>query len=256
MIRLVLVDDEPIILRGMSMQLEQLDRKINIVGTAKNGLEGLEKIEIFQPDYAIIDIRMPIMDGIELVKKMNETLIAPNTKCIILSAHSEFEYAQTALRYGAIDFLLKPLDENMLEDLFVRLESKPAPILKHTLGMEIMNKWIHDKDIRQPLVLKMLAYISKNYMKELQLRALSEQFHVSSSYVSILFKRVTNYSFISFVNEFRVEVAKKILADSHYKISEVAYMVGYNNPPYFDRVFRSITNMTPIEYAREQKARR
>jgi two-component system response regulator YesN len=70
------------------------------------------------------------------------------------------------------------------------------------------------------------------------------------SYISTLFKRVTDENLIAFVNRFRIEMAKVIIEQTRYKINEVAFMVGYNNTAYFDRVFKSVTGMTPNEYYR------
>lgn len=119
--RVLLIDDEKTIRRGMELLFDQLEFDITIVGEARNGEEGLKKIELLQPDYAFIDVQMPIMDGIELVKNWREKAVSPCTKCIMLTAYSEFEYAQKSLRYGVHDYLLKPIDENILNELFYRL---------------------------------------------------------------------------------------------------------------------------------------
>ena len=253
--RIVLVDDEENIRKGIKCMLEQLDMDIKVVGEAKNGLEGLEIIELLQPDVTLIDIRMPIMDGLELSRTIYEKQICPDMKYVILTAYSEFEYAQKAIRYGVSDYLLKPLDENILYNLFQRLNNHSASYadVSTNLGIQMIRKYINKHEITNPIITEMLLYIGKNYMKNIQLSDLAKKFYVTPSYVSSLFKRTTNENFIEFLNLFRIEIAKKLMSENigKYKIWEISHMVGFNNVTYFNRVFRTITGVTPMEFIRK-----
>lgn len=248
--RIVLIDDEDVIRKGMIYLLEQLDMDITVVAEARNGQDGLNKIELLQPDYAFIDIRMPVMDGLQLVQELHERKISPKTKSVIITAHSEFEFAQKAVRYGVSDFLLKPLDEEVLLDLFLRLGAlkQAEPVITATIGVDLIRQIISRKQVTNPVIIEMMLYIGKNYMKSLKLSDLADAFHVTPSYISSLFKKTLDENFVNFLNDIRIELSKRSLEQGQYKINEIAFMVGYNNITYFDRVFKTRTSMTPNEY--------
>ncbi|SFL25767.1 two-component system, response regulator YesN [Paenibacillus sp. 1_12] len=111
--KVILVDDEPIILRSLKVALPWEDMQMQIVGEASNGEQGLKLIQAHKPDIVISDIRMPVMDGISMMKEalhQQSSLVF-----VLLSGYGEFEYAREALRYGASDYLLKPVDHEELE---------------------------------------------------------------------------------------------------------------------------------------------
>ncbi|TBL76267.1 response regulator transcription factor [Paenibacillus thalictri] len=252
--RLLLIDDEEMIRKGTALLLQQLEMDIQIVGEAEDGEEGLDKLRLLAPDVALIDIRMPMKNGLELMKEVYEQRLSPATKYVILTAHSEFEYAQTAMRYGACDFLLKPLSVGALQELFARIapaaeENKAVPA---NIGVTRSREFLESKQIKHELVSQLIQYIGMNYMKDIQLNDVADHFNVSPVYASNVFKKVTGTTFISYLQQFRVELAKALLASGEYKISEVAYMVGYGNLTYFSRVFKSVEGVTPGDFLRSQ----
>ncbi|SDD37231.1 two-component system, response regulator YesN [Paenibacillus sp. UNCCL117] len=110
--KVLLVDDERIILEGISAVVEWKAAGTELVGTARNGLEALDAIEEHKPDIIISDIRMPAMDGLQLAAKVHE--LHPHIKLIMLSGFNEFEYARTAMQYGVKHYLLKPCNESKI----------------------------------------------------------------------------------------------------------------------------------------------
>ena len=117
--RLLIVDDEPIILSGIKSLLNWDSLGVEIAGTARNGREALVFIENHHPDIVIADIKMPIMDGISLLKESNERF--PDIVFIMLSSLEEFRLAKEAISYRAVDYLLKiELDENLLRKAIVK----------------------------------------------------------------------------------------------------------------------------------------
>ncbi|GGD49144.1 response regulator [Paenibacillus nasutitermitis] len=103
-----IVDDEPRILTGMQTIINWVSFGFVIVGEASNGLEAQERIAELKPDLVITDIKMPLMDGLELVRVLNKQY--PDIQLLILSGYNDFSYAKEALRYGVNDYLLKPVD--------------------------------------------------------------------------------------------------------------------------------------------------
>ena len=106
MYSVLLVDDERIILEGLSVVVEWERHGTALAGKAKNGAEALEMIREIRPDIVITDLKMPNMNGLELIAAVREEY--PDIVFVILSGYDEFEYAQRAMQYGVRHYLLKP----------------------------------------------------------------------------------------------------------------------------------------------------
>lgn len=116
-IRTLVVEDEEKIALGICNKIRQKDPDFEIVGTASNGEEALELIDEYRPQVVFTDIAMPVMDGMELSRRIRSS--NPNIIIVILSGYSDFSYAQQAIRYGVFNYLLKPLEDDvLLESLF------------------------------------------------------------------------------------------------------------------------------------------
>jgi len=112
MYKLLIVDDEAVIRKGLANLIEWSSIDCEVVGEAVNGIDAIEKMKIVSPHIIIADVKMPCLNGIELAKYVFEN--TPSTKVIILTGYADFEYAQSALKYNVVDFLLKPTDPNEL----------------------------------------------------------------------------------------------------------------------------------------------
>lgn len=112
MLKMIIADDERLIRESLNKLMDWHSVGVEVVGIASDGITALELIESLKPDILLSDIAMPNLNGIELIKTLKEK----NIKCeiIFLSAYSNFEYAQSAIRYGAFDYILKPIDEDKL----------------------------------------------------------------------------------------------------------------------------------------------
>lgn len=119
--RILIVEDEVKIRMGISRLLTSHTHR-TVVGEAKNGKEGLEMISRYHPQLVISDIRMPVMDGLEMLQE--SVRLGNHCHFVILSGYSEFEYAQTALRYGVDDYLLKPLAPEDVTELLNKIQKK------------------------------------------------------------------------------------------------------------------------------------
>ncbi|MDM5327871.1 response regulator transcription factor [Neobacillus sp. CF12] len=114
MYKVLLVDDERIITDGMSKVINWESMGTNLIGTARNGIEAFSIIEQKKPDIVISDIKMPGMNGLELVAKVHS--VFPEIRFVLLSGFSEFDYAKQAMQYGVKHYLLKPCNENTIMD--------------------------------------------------------------------------------------------------------------------------------------------
>lgn len=104
-VSVIIADDEASIRNGLRSAVESMNLNIRVLGTAKNGLEAWNLIQTYMPDIIITDIRMPLCDGLNLMKKCKEARF--HIDFVILSGFDDFTYAQSAIRYGAKSYLLK-----------------------------------------------------------------------------------------------------------------------------------------------------
>ncbi|MGG1612829.1 MULTISPECIES: response regulator transcription factor [Paenibacillus] len=134
MIKVLIVDDEPKLREGLRTFIEWGAYDYEVVDTAANGNEALEKYQQYHPDLVVADIRMPGMDGLQLIEKLRTQ--DPNLHILILSGYADFSYAKKAMTYRADGYLLKPVDEDELKDYLWRIkltidEEKASEQWKH-----------------------------------------------------------------------------------------------------------------------------
>ena len=121
-IKVLLAEDEPVISRGIREQLERLDSEFVVTAEVENGADAVTQIQKQVPDVLFTDIRMPEMDGIELIRWVR--LRYPQVKVVILSGYSDFTYMQQAIRYGVSHYLLKPVEDDALRETLTELKNE------------------------------------------------------------------------------------------------------------------------------------
>lgn len=135
MYKVIVVEDETMVRRGIILTIDWAALDCVIAGEAANGEEGAELAVRLSPDIIVTDVKMPRMDGVEMITKLREQ--GCRAKFIILTAYSDFKYAQSALRLGVSDYLLKPLRDGDLEHavghIRERMEERPPRRRKQTL---------------------------------------------------------------------------------------------------------------------------
>ena len=146
MFKIILADDEPIIIKGLRKMIKWEELNAEIVAEAKNGEELLKKIKEFEPDIIISDVSMPKMTGLDVIKAIRASEI--NAKVIFLSGYQEFEYVRTAIRYEAVEYLLKPVGKEELEQAVLKAEK----MLKTDRPMEY---WQEEQNDMQTIFRKM-----------------------------------------------------------------------------------------------------
>jgi YesN/AraC family two-component response regulator len=116
-IRTIVVEDEEQNLNSICNKIVSLDNSFKIVGKAVNGQEALQKIEEIRPQVLFTDISMPVMGGMELIRRVRQS--CPSIIIVIISGYSDFAYAQGAIKYGVFNYLLKPLESDALLETLV-----------------------------------------------------------------------------------------------------------------------------------------
>ncbi len=232
--RILIVEDEEMIRKGIILTVDWNALGCTVVGEAANGEEGLAAASRLQPDLIITDLKMPRMDGIEMLQKLREQ--GCDTAVIILTAYDSFQYAQSALRLGAVDYLLKPFHDGDLENAILRLRSKNKAETKVLEG-------------KSPYVREASAYIHKHYQNpEICVGSIARELGISEGHLSHLFKRETGETVLGYLTKCRIQAAMDELADCRVKVYEVAEKVGYRDIAYFSSTFKRLTGKSPSEY--------
>lgn len=147
MLRILIVDDERIILNGIRMMIEEdieLTFPTDIV-IASNAPQAIELLKHFTPDLILTDIRMPVMDGFDFIRHVRQTM--PSMNIVILTSHADFKYAQQAIRFQVTDFILKPIDQQILKDTIeqtYRKKKEKEQLSLHSTLLEVRNMMLYD----------------------------------------------------------------------------------------------------------------
>ncbi|HZG87767.1 response regulator [Paenibacillus sp.] len=372
--RILIADDEPIIRDGLVHFMDWESLQCRVAHVAEDGLQAKRAVDGEPIDIVVADIRMPGMSGIELAEYVQRE--HPGIKVVILTGFADFAYAQSAIRYGVIDFIVKtnPIpklkeaigraidrieadrrlarqlrevraawfrdlltgadaDEadtaraaaelgvepgpyrvlaletpeasdaaRRLVDAFAE-ERHPRPIyalavdrrrvavvapaasfepeeledrLREVLapprigwngeavslaglraaceealascgGASQANGWPEPASTHRGIQ-QLLRYIEAHYHEKLQLETLADHVHMNQSYLSRLFKKETGESLTDYINRFRIEKAKELIASGEYPVTEISAMVGFGDPGYFSLTFKKLTGQSPRDY--------
>lgn len=120
--RILIVDDERLIRSSLTKIVENFSNTNVVSGTAVNGMDALEWLDQYYADMCITDVRMPKMDGLELIRTINEKY--PWMSCIVVSSYDDFKYIKESLQLGAVDYVLKPVDRKMLNEAVAKSYEK------------------------------------------------------------------------------------------------------------------------------------
>ncbi|MGM0881068.1 MAG: response regulator transcription factor [Bacillota bacterium] len=246
MLKLMIVDDEPIILSGIRDMVEQANTAFTRIATACDGTEALDMMAYFRPDVIITDIQMPEMDGLSFIRQAKARNV---TRFIILSGYDVFQYAQDAIRLQVAEYLLKPIDERQLIELLKRMALEIIG-QQHNIASTISEK---ELDVEQNSInehVKMLKdYIHNNFMKDISLSDAAAYLNLHPAYTGQLFKKETGDSFVHYINQCRIDKAKELLAGrNQVALEKIAACVGFENRRTFYKVFRKYVGQTPGEY--------
>lgn len=243
MLKVLIVDDEPLVRRGIVLGMDWASRGCVVVGEAANGEEGIAAVERYKPNLIITDVRMPRLDGIEMMNRLREQ--GCRAHVIVLTAHSDFSYARSALQFGADDYILKPFRDQELLAAIDKVRQKEQELTSLT-PLDTLPLAKGDKS---KYVLQAQEYIAAHYAdQDIAITSIAVHLGVSEGHLSHVFKKETSYTIISYLTQYRIHEAMKLLQDCRYKVYEVAEMVGYKDVAYFGSTFKKLVGMSPSEY--------
>lgn len=235
--RVLLADDEAAILEGYKLLFDWEKYQCEVVGTAMDGREAVEKARELKPDIVIMDINLPKLNGLEAIRAIQETAPADHPiYMIVVTGYDEFSYCQEALRLRVSDFLLKPIDFDAFGEVIEGLVKKV---------MENPNRQVVLSDTLK----KIVDYVNKNLSDEdMRLTLLAENMNMNPNYISQLFKKELGCGYHAYLNQVRVEKVKKYLRQTNEPISVVAELVGFSDYRIFTKIFKGIVGVTPSQF--------
>lgn len=245
MYKVMIIDDEPIIVEGLSRSIPWEKWNCRIVATAHDGMEGKRLIEEFEPDMIFLDINMPEMDGLQMIAAIKSQY--GNLEISILTGYRDFDYAQKAIRLGVTRYLLKPSDMSELEEA---IETMCVNLKKKQITGEEENGAGERQESESGsfIVKNALKYMEENYSHKLTLCEVAEKTYVSQWHLSKLLNRYKEQSFSEILNHIRIEEAKKLLEDPALRIGDISEQVGFLDLAHFSRVFKKQAGISANEY--------
>lgn len=247
MYKVIVIDDEILVRRGIVMETDWNALDCIVVAEAANGLEGLLAVHKYNPDLIISDIRMPKMDGLEMLRTLREE--ENDVSVIFLTAYGEFSYAQSALKLLASDYLLKPFGDGELEKTVKQTLEKRKRAQKRNGETEEIPNLIRQSGDKSKYVMGALAYITEHYQEpDISVGAIAGYLGISEGHLSHTFKKETDYTVASYITRIRMREAMKLLGDCRNKVYEVAEAVGYRDIAHFSATFKRIVGISPSEY--------
>lgn len=251
MYRVVIIDDEPLIVEGLSKSVPWEKWNCKVVGFAYNGIEGMEVIRKETPAIVISDICMPKMDGLAMIAGLKSEF--PYMQVAILTGFREFKYAQEAIKLGVSAFLLKP---SKMEEIYEAIETmtKKLEMFSSEAGIKAYDidseddSVLYNSEANNFIVTKALEYIKEHSKERIQLTDVADHCYVSQWHLSKLLNKHTGENFSVALNRARIANAKELLEDPSRKIYDIAEEVGFQDLAHFSRVFKKLEGISANEY--------
>lgn len=249
MYKVILIDDEDMIVEGLRKVVDWDKYHCEVVGTASDAQSGTQMIREMSPDILFTDIKMPNMDGLTMLAGLKGEF--PDMQIAVLTGYRDFEYAKRAIHIGVTRFLLKPSKMNEIEEALLVMTDNLTRIdsgstVNPQAGAE--DEQQDSNPANSHIVRSALKFIEVHYAEKLTLTELAERVYVSPWYLSKLLNKYTNKSFSDLLHQARIKKAEKLLDDPSLKIQEISDLLGYYDVTHFSRIFKKNKNMSPNEY--------
>lgn len=246
-LRVLLVDDEIMIREGFKRLFNWEEHDCEVVGEAADGMEAVALIDQLEPDIVIMDINIPIMNGLKVIQVSQ--IKHPHTDFVIVSGYDDFAYCREALRMHITDYFLKPVNYEEFGDCIDRLKISR---FEKQRGRAAAEETPADEAITEERPISAITrYMQLHLAEELSLTVLADEFHMNAQYISQLFKSEIGVGFLAYLTSIRLEKAKKLLLSTSLSVAEVAEKSGYADYRVFTKVFKKAENVTPSQYRKD-----
>ena len=243
MYSIMIVEDEYLVRQGIASLVNYEQFGMQVIAQAENGREAWQKFQKNPADILLTDINMPQMNGLELAKLVRDQV--PTCHIVFLTGYDDFDYARTAIKLGADDYLLKPFSKDDVEEMLAKVQTK---LDKERKKAQIQN--LVDQGQRSELEEAIHARLADS---ELSLKNLALQLGFSPSYLSVLIKKELGLPFQDYLIQERMKKAKLLLLTTDLKIYEIAEQVGFEDMNYFSQRFKQVVGLTPRQFKKGEE---
>ena len=282
MYRVLIADDEEIERLSFSRKLKKYFGESCEVFQAENGMQAILSVDKNDTPIVIMDIGMPGMNGVEAAEWIRKS--HPDCVIIFLTAYDDFSYAKRAVSLHALEYLLKPCDDEelipVMEEAMRQVDlcrgrrasqaagrsggrsgdggrsengTEGAPGQAGERGAGPGRE--RDTDPEEAaengysrVAAAIRAYVRENYSRDISMQDAARAMNYSEVYFCRLFKQCFDQNFTAYLTRLRVKEAKKLLEDPRANIKDVSRSVGYSDSKYFSKIFKRITGQLPSEY--------
>ncbi|MBE5975935.1 MAG: response regulator [Paenibacillaceae bacterium] len=259
MYRLMIVEDEMIERMVLKKMLQKKFGEDCMIYEARNGIEAVELFRKEDIQIIILDIGMPGMNGIQAAEIMRKE----DSRCclIFLTAYDRFDYAKKAISIRAMEYILKPYSQKEVISVVEEALRVTDDWYGHDIKaiQTIQNEAEDQKELMEEetdlnssrlsvMTSMVMEYIKSNFMNEISMSETARAIGYSEPYFCKMFKQQFGQSFTSYLAEYRVGEAKKMLEQPNVNVKEIGARVGYADNNYFTKVFKRLEGLNPSEY--------
>ncbi|WP_339060380.1 DNA-binding response regulator [Tepidibacillus marianensis] len=234
MLNILLLDDEPLELELLEFLIHRYYPMWKIYKSS-SGLQAIKLLEQLNASketiqLAFIDIQLPGKDGLKTAEELRK--IDENIDFVIVSAYQEFNYAKKSIQLNVVDYLIKPVIEDELVEVLIKYLEKNPALTVHSIYIQ-----------------QVIEKVKEQYKEQINLADIAKELHINASYLSRKFSEELNTSFSEYLNQFRIEIAKKLLVEQkNWTIQRVSEECGFNSQHYFSTAFKKLTTLSPKDY--------
>ena len=240
-LKVLLVDDEIMIREGFKRLFDWEAHGCEVVGEASDGMEALAQIDVLLPDIVIMDINIPIMNGLKVIEVSRTK--HPQIAYIVVSGYDDFSYCRKALQLQITDYILKPVN---YEEFGSCIDN-----LKISIYESKTNTQVDSENREERVISSITRYMQEHLSEEISLSVLAEEFHLNPQYISQLFKNEIGVGFLAYLTNIRIEKAKKLLLSTSLSVTEISEHTGYSDYRVFTKVVKKTEGITPSQFRRE-----
>jgi len=252
MYNVVICEDEDIIRKGLIFSFDFQSLNLKVVADFDNPISCLEYLPDHHVDILITDIKMPLMSGLEMISNIEDR---KKIEFIILSGHSDFEYAKKAISYGVTEYLVKPLNHELLgislEKAITNLSDKKL-LNNAKYQIKHLSKVYKNIQSEDTLLQSIITFIKENYMQKIVLNDVAKNLNYSVSSIKNKLKE-HDLTFNTTLNRYRIFRSIQLIGLNELPIYKIAKMVGFSNYKYFCAKFKKYTGYSVTELVQKNK---
>lgn len=216
--------------------------------TCGSGVQAIQLAKQHRPNIIIMDLMISEIDGLTAIQEIRKFL--PNVCITILSAYSDFSYAQKAINLRVFEYLLKPVKPTVFKEIFQKMLNTPSD--NHAIIEDKPKENnVNIEDEQQYFINESIKYIKEHLREKLTLEMVASKVFMHPKYFSRIFKKEMGVAFTEYITQLRIQYACRLLETTNYPAYRISSECGFSDPSYFNRVFCAQMNMTPQTYRKK-----